>query len=104
MYCLSKLISFMFFFHLSAEAQTNMVPITAVSAAGGVCLLLAIALAVVVVQVKKRFKGPFADRNKVYAMERFNKYVKEENDNDGFTQDDDEKDPGKQDINMKASA
>ena len=41
------------------------------AAAGGVCLVVAIALAVVVIKVKKRFKaGALADR----------KYVKEEND------------------------
>ena len=81
-----------------------MAPITAVAAAGGVCLLLAIALAIVVVQVKKRFKGALADRNKVYAMEQFSKYVKEENDNDGFAQDDDVYGPGEQNIDMKGSA
>ncbi|KAL9988076.1 hypothetical protein ACROYT_G002476 [Oculina patagonica] len=89
-----------------AEAQTNMAPITAVAAAGGVFLLLAIALAVAVIHVKKHFKGALADRNKVYAMEQFNKYVKEENpyDNDGFAQDDDVNELGEQNIDMKASA
>ena len=92
------------FIHLSAEAQTNMAPITAVASAGGVCLLIAIALAIVVVQVKKRFKGALADRNKVYAMEQVNKYVKEENDNDGFDQDNDVNGPGEQNIDITASA
>ena len=82
-----------------------MATIAAVAAAGGVCLLVAIALAVVVIQVKKRFKGALADRNKVYAMEQFNKYVKEENDNGGFAQDDAEVNgSGEQNINMTASA
>ena len=75
--------------HLSAQVQTNMGLVTGVASAGGVFLLLAIALAIAVVQVKKRFKGALADRNKVYAMEQFSKYVKEEKDNDGFAQDDD---------------
>lgn len=74
-----------------------------VGAAGGVLLLLAIALAVAVVQVKKRFKGALADRNRVYAMEQFSKYVKEERDNDGFAKDDDVNGSGEQNFNMKAS-
>ena len=76
--------------------------VTAVAAAGGVFLILAIALAVAVVQVKKRFKGALADRNRVYAMEQFNKYVKDEKDNDGFAQDDDVNGSGEQNFNMKA--
>ena len=81
-----------------------MATITAVGAAGGVCLLLAIALAVAVIKIKKRFKGALADRNKVYAMEQFNKYVKEEKENDGFAQDDDLNGQREQNINTKASA
>jgi len=73
-----------------------------VGAAGGVLLLLAIALAVAIVQVKKRFKGALADRNRVYAMEQFSKYVKEERDNDGFAKDDGMNGSGEQNFNMKA--
>jgi len=74
-----------------------------VGAAGGVLLLLAIALAVAVVRVKKRFKGALADRNRVYAMEQFSKYVKEERDNDAFAKDDDVNGSGEQNFNLKAS-
>lgn len=89
--------------YLSAAVQTNMGLVKGVGAAGGVLLLLAIALAVAVVQVKKRFKGALADRNRVYAMEQFSKYVKEERDNDGFAKDDDVNGSGEQNFNMKAS-
>ena len=81
-----------------------MAPITAVAAAGGVCLLLAIALVVAVIQVKKRFKGALADRNKDYAMDQFSNNVKEGNDNDGFAHDNDVNGSGEQNIDMKASA
>lgn len=89
--------------YLTAAVQTNMGLVKGVGAAGGVLLLLAIALAVAVVQVKKRFKGALADRNRVYAMEQFSKYVKEERDNDGFAKDDDVNGSGEQNFNMKAS-
>jgi len=89
--------------YLSAAVETNMGLVKGVGAAGGVLLLLAIALAVAVVQVKKRFKGALADRNRVYAMEQFSKYVKEERDNDGFAKDDDVNGSGEQNFNMKAS-
>ena len=91
------------FVHLSAQVQTNMGPVTAVASAGGVFLLLAIALAVAVVQVKKHFKGALADRSRVYPMEQFSKYVKEEKDNEGFAQYDDVNGSGEQNFNMKAS-
>ena len=81
-----------------------MAPITAVAAAGGVCLLLVIALTIVVIQIKKRFRGALADRNKVYAMEQRSKYVKEENDNRGFAQDHEVNGMGEQNIIMKSSA
>jgi len=87
----------------NAAVETNMGLVKGVGAAGGVLLLLAIALAVAVVQVKKRFKGALADRNRVYAMEQFSKYVKEERDNDGFAKDDDVNGSGEQNFNMKAS-
>ena len=74
-----------------------------VAAAGGFLLLLAIALAVAVVHVKKRFKGALADRNRVYAMERLSKYVKEEKANDGFAKDDDVNGSGEQDLDLQAS-
>ena len=74
-----------------------------VAAAGGVLLILAIALAVAVVHVKKRFKGALADRNRVYAMEQFSKYVKEERDNGGFAKDDDVNGSGEQNFNTEAS-
>lgn len=80
-----------------------MAPITGVAAAGGVFFLLAIALGIAVVQVKKHFKGALADRNRVYAMEQFSKYVKEEKDNDGFAQDEDVNGSGGQNFNMKTS-
>lgn len=91
------------FVHLSADVQTNMGLVTGVAAAGGVFLFLAIALAVVVVRVKKRFKGALADRNRVYAMEQFSKYAKEEKDNDGFARDDDVNESGEQNFNKNAS-
>ena len=90
------------FVRLSVQVKTNVGLVTAVAATGGVFLILAIALAVAVVQVKKRFKGALADRNKVYAMEQFNKYVKDEKDNDGFAQDDDVNGSGEQNFNLKA--
>ena len=76
--------------------------VTGVAAAGGIFLFLAIALAVAVVLVKKRFKGALADRNRAYAMEQFSKYVKEEKDNDGFSQDDDVNESGEQNFNKNA--
>ncbi|KAJ7377446.1 hypothetical protein OS493_029349 [Desmophyllum pertusum] len=79
-----------------AEGETNTATIAALATAGGVCLLVAIALAVVVIKVKKRFKaGTLADR----------KYVKEENDNGGFAQNDAEvNESGEQNIDITASA
>ncbi|XP_044184607.1 uncharacterized protein LOC114949673 isoform X9 [Acropora millepora] len=87
----------------STDVQTNMGLVTGVAAAGGIFLFLAIALAVAVVLVKKRFKGALADRNRAYAMEQFSKYVKEEKDNDGFSQDDDVNESGEQNFNKNAS-
>lgn len=92
------------FVHFSADVQTNMGLVTGVAAAGGIFLFLAIALAVAVVLVKKRFKGALADRNRAYAMKQFSKYVKEEKDNDGFSQDDDVNESGEQNFNKNASA
>ena len=93
-----------FFVKLSAESQTNMAPITAVGAAGGVCLLLVIALTIVVIKIKKRFRGAFADRNKVYAMEQRSKYVKEEKDNRSFAQEDEVNGMGEQNVVTTSSA
>lgn len=87
----------------NAAVQTNMGLVKGVAAAGGFLLLLAIALAVAVVHVKKRFKGALADRNRVYAMERLSKYVKEEKANDGFAKDDDVNGSGEQDLDLQAS-
>ncbi|KAL9988075.1 hypothetical protein ACROYT_G002475 [Oculina patagonica] len=86
------------------EAETNTAPITAAATAGGICFLLAIAFAVVVIKVKKHFKDALANRNKAYAMEQFSNNVEEDNDNDGFAQDDDVNEPAEQNIDMKASA
>ena len=91
------------FVHFSADVQTNMGLVTGVAAAGGIFLFLTIALAVAVVLVKRRFKGALADRNRAYAMEQFSKYVKEEKDNDGFSQDDDVNESGEQNFNKNVS-
>ena len=80
-----------------------MATITAVAAAGGVCLLLAIALVVAVIQIKKRFKDALEDRNKGFAMEQFSNHANEGNDNDGFAQDDNLNGSGEKNINTKAS-
>ena len=53
--------------------------VTVVAASGGFCLLLVIILTIVVIRIKKRLKGAFADRNKVYAMEQCGNHVKENN-------------------------
>ncbi|XP_068716589.1 deleted in malignant brain tumors 1 protein-like isoform X2 [Montipora foliosa] len=87
----------------NAAVQTNMGLVKGVAAAGGVLLLLAIALAVAVVHVKKRFKGILADRNRVYAMEQLSKYVIEEKANDGFPEDDDVNGSGEQGLDLQAS-
>ena len=63
--------------------------ITVVAASGGFCLLLVIILTIVVIRIKKRLNGAFADRNKVYPMEQCGNHVKEDNStNLGFVQDD----------------
>lgn len=88
-----------------AETQTNMEIITVVAASGGFCLLLVIILTIVVIRIKKRLKGAFADRNKVYAMEQCGNQVKEDNNNNlGFVQDDELNEMGYKPIIMKPRA
>lgn len=88
-----------------AETQTNMEIITVVAASGGFCLLLVIILTIVVIRIKKRLKGAFADRNKVYAMEQCGNHVKEDNNNNlGFVQDDELNEMGYKPIIMKPRA
>ncbi|XP_027056484.1 uncharacterized protein LOC113683445 [Pocillopora damicornis] len=88
-----------------AEIQTNMEIITVVAASGGFCLLLVIILTIVVIRIKKRLKGAFADRNKVYAMEQCGNHVKEDNNNNlGFVQDDELNEMGYKPIIMKPRA
>lgn len=90
---------------LLAETQTNMEIITVVAASGGFCLLLVIILTIVVIRIKKRLKGAFADRNKVYAMEQCGNHVKEDNNNNlGFVQDDELNEMGYKPIIMKPRA
>ena len=79
--------------------------ITVVAASGGFCLLLVIILTIVVIRIKKRLKGAFADRNKVYAMEQCGNHVKEDNNNNlGFVQDDELNEMGYKPIIMKPRA
>ncbi|PFX27261.1 Oncoprotein-induced transcript 3 protein [Stylophora pistillata] len=87
-----------------AETQTNMGIITVAAASGGILLLLVIILVIVIIRIKKRLKGAFADRNKVYAMEQCSKYVKQENNNLGFTQDDELNEMGDKSFIMKPLA
>nr|XP_058969359.1 uncharacterized protein LOC131795764 [Pocillopora verrucosa] len=88
-----------------AETQTNMEIITVVAASGGFCLLLVIILTIVVIRIKKRLKGAFADRNKVYPMEQCGNHVKEDNNNNlGFVQDDELNEMGYKPIIMKPRA
>ena len=96
--------SHFFFVILLAETQTNMGIITVAAASGGILLLLVIILVIVIIRIKKRLKGAFADRNKVYAMEQCSKYVKQENNNLGFTQDDELNEMGDKSIIMKPLA
>lgn len=87
-----------------AETQTNMEIITVAAASGGILLILVIILVIVIIRIKKRLKGAFADRNKVYAMEQCSKYVKQENNNLGFTQDDELNEMGDKSFIMKPLA
>ncbi|XP_022787832.1 uncharacterized protein LOC111327814 [Stylophora pistillata] len=76
-----------------AETQSNMGIITIMAASGGFCLLLVIILIIVVIRMKKQ--------NKVYAMEQYGKNFKQENNNFGFTQDNDLNEMGHKPIIMK---